>query len=197
MKLPVNKTVVTQKYKPLTHKGVDLGRGGIKNQKIYSCDEGTVVYNRYQKNSGGYVIGIKHTNGLYSYYGHLKKDTQQVHEGDKVTKGQYIANMGATGKVTGEHLHFAISKKYFKSFVDPFDYVNIYDGQEIKLNGCKCNHTKHCTAECLNVRTKPNTKGEIVFKVHEGEEVETYGLKNKWNIVDNVRGYYCSNNFIK
>lgn len=202
MRCPVNYVKVKQKFGK--HNGVDFGWDSIcsHNQPIYACDDGVVIYNRKQI-TGGYVIAIKHNNGFISYYGHLKKDSQRVHEGDKVKKGQQIANMGMTGIVTGYHLHFSLSKstKLFdkKAYVNPLNYINVYDNQTIfKDSIASITRTKHCTAkDGLNIRTAPNTKGKLVKTAKYGEEIETYGTKDGWNIVDNIRGYYCSNRFVK
>lgn len=204
MKCPINYIAVVQKFG--THKGVDFGWYDPKhhNQPVYACEDGTVIYNRYQS-SGGYVIHIKHDNGYVSEYGHLLKDSQLVHEGDKVKKGQQIANMGASGKVTGEHLHFGLYKGkkinyLFKfNFVDPLKYINVYSNQ--KINDKSKNlikHTKRVTAkDGLNIRDKASINGKIVRVAKYNEEVECFGKKGTWNIVDNIKGYYCSSNYLK
>lgn len=205
MKCPLNYVAVVQKFST-THKGVDFGWYDSKhhNQPVLACDNGVVIYNKHQK-SGGYVIQIRHDNGYVSEYGHLLKDSQKVHEGDKVKKGQQIANMGSSGKVTGEHLHFGLYKgkkinyllKY--KFVDPLKYINLYDKQVINEKSKKLiKHTKKVTAkDGLNIRNKPSVTGEVVKVAKYNEQVETYGTKGTWNIVDNIKGYYCSNKYLK
>lgn len=205
MKCPLNYVAVVQKFSSI-HKGVDFGWYGSKhhNQPVFACDDGVVIYNRYQK-TGGYVIHIRHDNGYVSEYGHLLKDSQTIHEGDKVKKGQQIAQMGASGKVTGEHLHFGLYKgkkinyllKY--KFVDPLKYINLYDKQVTNEKSKNLiRHTKKVTAEKgLNIRNKPNVSGDVVKVAKYNSQVEVYGTKNKWNVVDNIRGYYCSNNYLK
>lgn len=210
MKCPVNYISLVQGFnngKGSKHYGLDLGwfSNEHHNQPVYACDDGVVVYNRRQI-TGGYVIQIKHDNGLISEYGHLLKDSQRVHEGDKVKKGQQIAQMGASGMVTGEHLHFAILKSnkscFTKSlYVNPINYINVYTGQieanNVKTKG-KFKHTKIVkgTDGELNVR-KTNLKGKVVYRVKENNDIESYGVKNGLNIVDNVRDYVCSNKFTK
>jgi murein DD-endopeptidase MepM/ murein hydrolase activator NlpD len=54
----------------------------------------------------GNIIDIDHDNGLTSRYAHLSKFL--VKTGDVVMKGQNIAQVGATGRVTGPHLHFEV-----------------------------------------------------------------------------------------
>ena len=57
------------------------------------------------------IIGnhIKITNGeIDTIYAHCSK--MYVNEGDKISQGQEIAEVGATGNVTGPHLHFEIRR---------------------------------------------------------------------------------------
>lgn len=87
--------------------------------------------------SFGKWIYIEHYNGLGSTYGHLSLIKAQ--EGQKVTKGETIAYSGATGHVTGPHLHVtvyaskAVEIKSLpskscpgKSLYQPFAAVNAY-----------------------------------------------------------------------
>jgi murein DD-endopeptidase MepM/ murein hydrolase activator NlpD len=72
--------------------------------------------------NGGYgnLIVIAHGNGYTTYYGHLSKIYVKV--GQKVHRGAgIIGRVGATGRVTGPHLHFEIRKK--GKAVDPLRYI--------------------------------------------------------------------------
>ncbi len=62
--------------------------------------------------SFGNFIELKHENGEYSEYEHLKKGGILVKVGEKVTKGQIIGYSGATGWLAdlGPHLHFMVGK---------------------------------------------------------------------------------------
>jgi murein DD-endopeptidase MepM/ murein hydrolase activator NlpD len=57
----------------------------------------------------GNIVDVDHDNGLTSRYAHLSKSLVKV--GDVVMKGQTIAQVGATGRVTGPHLHFEVREK--------------------------------------------------------------------------------------
>ena len=47
------------------------------------------------------------------------------------------------------------------------------------------------------IRNKSNVKGVVVGKIFNGDEVTSYGKTlNGCNIVDNVKGYYCSNKWL-
>ena len=57
----------------------------------------------------GNIVDVDHDNGLTSRYAHLTRSLVKV--GDVVMKGQKIALVGATGRVTGPHLHFEVREK--------------------------------------------------------------------------------------
>ena len=57
----------------------------------------------------GNMVDVDHDNGLTTRYAHLSKSLVRV--GDVVMKGQKIALVGATGRVTGPHLHFEVREK--------------------------------------------------------------------------------------
>jgi murein DD-endopeptidase MepM/ murein hydrolase activator NlpD len=54
------------------------------------------------------VIRVLHDDGTYAVYAHLNWNTIRVRPGDKVARGEYIADSGNTGFSTGPHLHFAV-----------------------------------------------------------------------------------------
>jgi murein DD-endopeptidase MepM/ murein hydrolase activator NlpD len=54
------------------------------------------------------VVQILHDDGTYAVYAHLNRASIRVKPGDRVERGQYIAESGNTGFSTGPHLHFAV-----------------------------------------------------------------------------------------
>lgn len=98
------------------HQGVDIGY--IYGSAIWAAAKGVVVY--AEESSGyGYNMVVDHGNGLQTRYAHLSQMLYKV--GDEVTKGETIARMGATGMVTGPHLHFEVILN--GEVVDPEPYI--------------------------------------------------------------------------
>lgn len=62
----------------------------------------------YKAVIGNYVV-IQHAGGEYSDYAHLRQGSVKVKAGDKVIRGQVIAQVGHTGNTTEPHLHFQIT----------------------------------------------------------------------------------------
>lgn len=86
------------------HAGIDIA-GLPTGSSILSVYDGVIVYTGYQGARGNLVI-IDHENGYVTYSQHLNVIDVQV--GQRVYKGQRIGGMGATGVVTGVHLHFEV-----------------------------------------------------------------------------------------
>ena len=68
--------------------------------------------------AGGTVI-LDHGLGLYSLFAHLSKF--QVSVGDHIAAGEVVARSGATGRVTGAHLHWAV--RLGNTSVDPLSLI--------------------------------------------------------------------------
>jgi hypothetical protein len=98
------------------HGGVDFrARTPISIQAV---NNGIVVVAKDRYFAGGTII-IDHGEGLYSCYFHLSR--LDVNVGDYVYQGQSIALSGATGRITGPHLHFGMVVHGVQS--DPLDLI--------------------------------------------------------------------------
>ena len=100
------------------HLGVDIA--GPVGTPIYAAQGGKVIRASWFSTYGN-CIDIQHPSGLVTRYAHLS--AYNVSVGDTVKQGQTIAAMGATGNVTGPHVHFEtiINGKT----VDPANYLNL------------------------------------------------------------------------
>ncbi|MDQ0638261.1 murein DD-endopeptidase [Pedobacter sp. W3I1] len=72
--------------------------------------------------SGNY-ISIKIANRQYAFYEHLKPNSIRVKPGDKVKKGDVIAELGFTGQSTGPHLHFHLADRDSRLYAEGLPYV--------------------------------------------------------------------------
>ncbi|MDP3415164.1 M23 family metallopeptidase [Falsiroseomonas sp.] len=63
----------------------------------------------------GQILVVDHGQGVNTLYAHLSE--RIAREGQVVERGERIALMGATGRVTGPHLHFSLS--WYQTFLDP------------------------------------------------------------------------------
>lgn len=91
------------------HLGVDYSQGA--GTPIYAAASGTVTRAGNEIVGDGQIITIEHKiNGKVwtTMYLHVMNATEKVKKGDKVKAGQQIAREGATGNVTGAHLHFEV-----------------------------------------------------------------------------------------
>lgn len=87
------------------HKGLDIGTP--TGTPVRAADGGEVIYAQDSGKSGyGLLVKLLHDNGAVTYYAHLSEIKVSV--GDRVAQGDLIALSGATGNVTGPHLHFEI-----------------------------------------------------------------------------------------
>ncbi len=85
------------------HAGLDIA--GDKGQPVYATAAGRVTHVGYQGAYGNLVV-IDHGFGLETKYGHLSKFTAK--RGDWVKRGDVIGQLGATGRATGNHLHYEV-----------------------------------------------------------------------------------------
>lgn len=102
------------------HGGVDFrARTPIP---IIAANDGIVVLAQERYYSGGTII-IDHGEGIYTCYFHLSRFN--IHIGDRVERGQSIALSGATGRITGPHLHFGMMVYGIQT--DPLDLITQFN----------------------------------------------------------------------
>jgi murein DD-endopeptidase MepM/ murein hydrolase activator NlpD len=100
------------------HTGTDFA--GATGTPIKAPSAGRVVLAASLYYSGNTVI-LDHGRGLYSYYGHLSAISAR--EGDTLAAGDLVGEVGATGLVTGPHLHWSV--RLAGARVDPLSLVDV------------------------------------------------------------------------
>jgi murein DD-endopeptidase MepM/ murein hydrolase activator NlpD len=102
-----------------THTGIDFH--AATGTPVHAVGSGTVVEAGWGGAYGNQIV-IRMNDGTYTQYGHLSSIGVSV--GQRVTPGLQIALSGATGNVTGPHLHFeARTSPEYGSDIDPVAYL--------------------------------------------------------------------------
>lgn len=99
------------------HNGLDLA--AVTGTPVYAPTPAVVVYARPFYYSGNTVI-LDHGHGLFSTMAHLS--VIDVTEGQQVGQGELLGKVGATGRVTGPHLHWAV--RLHGDRVDPLKLID-------------------------------------------------------------------------
>jgi LysM repeat protein len=105
------------------HNGIDLDLE--TGDTVRSCWSGKVRYSRYNDGGFGYLVVVRHYNGLETFYAHLSKllvvPDQDVEAGDPIGLG------GNTGRSYGSHLHFEV-----RLYDDPINPEEVIDFEEME-----------------------------------------------------------------
>jgi murein DD-endopeptidase MepM/ murein hydrolase activator NlpD len=99
------------------HSGIDLS---ARSDTIFCVLDGVVKQTGYDPILGIY-IKVDHGSELLSIYGHLS--LPWVSQADTLLAGQPIGITGATGRVTGEHLHFTLH--YRGALLNPLAFLKL------------------------------------------------------------------------
>lgn len=109
--------------------GYGMKPGGSRNDGInlsvpegtpvHAASDGTVIYSGNELKGYGNLVLLRHENGWVSAYAHNSK--LNVKRGDKVRRGDIVAEAGATGSVSRPQVHFELRKG--NKPVDPMQYL--------------------------------------------------------------------------
>jgi hypothetical protein len=100
------------------HSGADFG--SVAGTPVHAPNAGTVVLADDLYFTGNTVV-IDHGLGLFSLFAHLR--SMAVREGESVSTRQLIGEVGATGRVTGPHLHWSVRANGAR--VDPMSLLAV------------------------------------------------------------------------
>lgn len=190
MILPLKNYIITQKFgetitDPQGHTGIDLYQP--IGTPIYAVEGGDilasgVINNKYGNQLYGNCVLIDHRNGYYSFYAHLSKVNFKA--GMSVIKGAVIGTVGATGNVTGPHLHFEIRTNPVwnrNNFIDPESIIQFETVQgptivnENKLSEMKENDIAIVSNPILNLRDNAGYSGNRLGQLYENTKVKITG----------------------
>lgn len=99
------------------HTGLDIGGAG--GSTVVAAKEGNVIYAAW-RGAYGKCVMIDHGGGIMTVYAHNSAISVSV--GQKVSKGQKIAEVGTTGNSTGNHCHFEVRVK--GAYQNPLKWIN-------------------------------------------------------------------------
>jgi len=105
------------------HSGVDLR--GERGAPVVAINDGRVALTGEHFFNGLFVV-LDHGGAIQSMYFHL--DRILVQQGDQVSKGRSVGLMGATGRVTGPHLHFGM--RINGARIDPVRFMRLNETME-------------------------------------------------------------------
>ncbi|MCU4651753.1 DUF5930 domain-containing protein [Roseibacterium sp. SDUM158016] len=87
------------------HAGTDFA--GPRGTPIHAGGDGTVIFAGRQSGYG-LMVEIQHPFGITTRYAHMSR--LHVSEGERVSRGDRIGDMGNTGRSTGTHLHYEVRR---------------------------------------------------------------------------------------
>lgn len=102
------------------HSGMDISTGTSGSPFVAPADGVVVLAATSPFTLEGNLLIIDHGHGLNSAFLHASKLV--VREGDVVNRGQYVGNIGMSGRATGPHLHWSI--KWYDARLDPLLFVS-------------------------------------------------------------------------
>ena len=111
LRAPLNFSYISSSFNPKrfhpilkrvkAHNGIDYK--APRGTPVYAAGDGKVIRSDYSKYNGHHVF-IQHANSIVTKYLHFTKRT--VKNGQRVTQGQVIGYVGATGLAQAPHLHY-------------------------------------------------------------------------------------------
>jgi murein DD-endopeptidase MepM/ murein hydrolase activator NlpD len=146
--------------RPTFHGGIDIA--AETGTPVLATADGKVQKVAADKNYGKYVT-LEHADGTLTRYGHLS--AQNVAEGQRVKAGQAIGAVGSTGRSTGAHLDYRVSKNGVK--YDPLSILSVPSSVAIKTSS----KTRMAAMDAVNVKrglgvaSNPTPKRPMVIQV--------------------------------
>ena len=196
-----------KRWKAGYHTGIDIT---CDNDTIYSTCNGKVTRIGFDESYGNFVVIQNKEDGNFHWFCHLKEVRSYMEE--KVTRTSVVGIMGATGNVTGKHLHFEIrdTTNKYRNNLNPCDWLGIENKVQSGLNSenfqleendkktIKVGDIKKFAVR-TNVREEPNLDGKahLFLPNTTVEFLEVAVNEEDGYIWDKVKIVYAGKNDIK
>lgn len=102
------------------HKGIDLV---ADDRRIFSSCDGTVKTVAFDEGGFGQYVVVEDAQGRRHYFCHMVRGSTLVKAGQKVDRLTVLGTMGATGNVTGLHLHYELRQG--SDVLNPAEWLGI------------------------------------------------------------------------
>ena len=116
--IPYGVGYISTYFNLYSHRGIDIACA--RGTPIYAAGAGTVIVSGSYYADYGKCIIIQHPNGLQTLYAHCS--ALHVSAGQRVNEGDFIGEVGMTGRATGNHVHFEVISGSAK--LDPLNYIS-------------------------------------------------------------------------
>ncbi len=110
-----------------SHSGIDLAPGS--GAAIFAIADGVVYEHAESGTSWGNYVIIKHEidgQVVFSGYAHMQAASSPLVVGQEIKVGDFVGLVGATGQVSGAHLHLTISLDEPSRFIDPYTWLKAH-----------------------------------------------------------------------
>lgn len=195
---PIKEKRISQLFhtgKKPEHKGIDFAASN--GTAVRAVADGVVVAAGYSpwdsKKSYGYQVAIKHADGSFTNYAHLKKGGIKVALGAKVKSGQLIAYSNNTGASTGPHLHFELHLRAKWNRVDAMPWIEHLGKDPEKLY----NYVVSTNGGSLKVRATADAEAKVVGKLPNGTKIHVIKFVDNWAHIDRPEKGYVHTDYIK
>lgn len=109
------------------HSGIDFSPGA--GAAIFAIADGVVEVSDDGYSSWGNYVVIRHEidgETFFSGYAHMQRASSPLVAGEEIKVGDFVGLVGATGQVTGSHLHLTISQGEQHLFIDPYTFLQTH-----------------------------------------------------------------------
>ncbi len=171
---------------------------------VHAARDGTVVEVKQDSNIGGpsarydghanYIL-IRHEDGSYGNYVHLKQNGAIVSPGDEVEAGRHIGYSGNTGRSSGPHLHFdvRVPQKDGRMQSIPTQFID-HSGETVKIEENRFYYAYHPGGEPFEVVLGSELRDED-FADHADRVERTDSIELRTEQVDHTYVLFIANGF--